>query len=569
MQRPFKKWLITPPQREMPFLNKYDLPKVAGPLLEKRGIYNEENLKSFLNPRISALPDPNLLPDMEKAAKILAEAIEEKKSIVIFGDYDADGVTSTALLYSFLAYTKSRVSWYIPHRIDEGYGLNCPAMRKLADEGTDLIVTVDCGSNSPEEVELAKDLGMTVIVTDHHPIMDKAAPAAALVNPARADNHFPDANLAGVGVAFHLVAATRRELRQRGFWAKGLPEFPLKELLDLVAIGTIADVVPLTNVNRILVTHGLLQAGTGERLGLNELIDVAGAALPLTSGEVSFKLAPRINAHGRLWRADEGVKLLLTKDERLAKLLALQLDTANNQRKATEKEVINECRTLLEENPNWLDKQLLVLGSPKWHPGVVGIVAGRLMEEFGKPAIVIGRDGKGSGRSLGGIDLSALLTKAGELLETYGGHPLAAGLKINFNNIDALRERLNNILEQEAQPETVQTLAIDAEITLDELGEELLLFLEKLEPCGMANGNPVFVTYNVPVRQIYTIGQEHIKLIIDHPAVKEALGYKMAAEHHPIGPCRADIAYTIAYSTYRGHKEMYLKIEDIDWKSAE
>lgn len=566
---PQKKWIFPQEEAHLPFIENYDLPPVAAQVLYNRGITDEAAFRSFTAPRISQLPDPDLLPDMPEASRRLARAIIRQEDIVIFGDYDADGVTSTALLYSFIDYCGCPVSWYIPHRTDEGYGLNSEAVRKIAEGGANLIVTVDCGSNSVAEVTLAKQLGMEVIVTDHHPIPGPMAPALAVVNPQRPDHSFPDTNLAGVGVAFHLVASTRRLLRKQGFWGNARhPEMDLRELLDLVAIGSIADVVSLTKVNRILVTAGLAQIMESTRPGLQELCDISGVNLPLTAADISFKLAPRINAHGRMWRADEGVKLLLTKDQRMAKALAVQLDTANNQRKATEKEVTEDCERQLAAHPEWLDNGILVLADDRWHPGVVGIVAGRLSSQYGKPTLVIGRDGKGSGRSLENIDLAALLEGAADLLEHFGGHPAAAGVKMDLSNVDQLRDRLNNLLSARHIEISQATLAVDACISLDDLDDNLLKFLTQLEPTGMGNQTPVFVTKNVNIKAIRPVGQEHLKLILDHDVIKEAMAYKMANSRTPLGACVADLAYTIGYSTYRGHRELHLKIEDIAWKTG-
>ena len=416
---------------------------LAARALAARGLADPVLASRFLSPRLEDLPDPFTMKGMEGAVARIVRAVEEGQRIACYGDYDVDGVTSTVLLSGFLGAAGGVVSTYIPHRLVEGYGLNGAAVERLADQGVNLIVTLDCGITSVAEVAAAARRGVDVVVVDHHTVPVDLPAASAILNPHQSGCAYPSKHLAAVGVTFNLVMALRRRLRERGRFGATRPEPNLREMLDLVALGTVADVVPLVEVNRVLVRFGLAELGKARRPGVRALLRVAGVATgEVTASQVGFRLAPRVNAAGRLDDAGRGVRLLSTADPAAADALAEELDRENRARQEIERQILEEA---LEDAARLVaaGARGLVLSRPGWHPGVVGIVASRVVERFHRPAVLVGVSdgvGKGSGRSIAAFHLHDALAACAVHLARFGGHRHAAGVTIDPGAIPAFRE---------------------------------------------------------------------------------------------------------------------------------
>ena len=403
-----KRWKIRPRHVEIQqrLSHQLGISPLLTQLLTARNITTPEEAEVFLSPKLSDLHSPFLMRDMEKTVKRISKAIKSQEEIVLYGDYDVDGVTGVSILLLFLRDAGARVSFFIPDRVEEGYGLHKEALKRIKEEGAKLVITVDCGTADVEQVKFAKQQGMEVIITDHHEVPDVLPPAYAVLNPRQGDCGFPFDALAGVGVVFNLLMALRRTLKDNGFWAgRSVPN--LKAYLDLVALGTIADVVPLIGENRILVKYGLKELTQGSRIGIKALKQVCGLAdSVITSYLVAFRLAPRINAPGRLSRARRSVMLLTTEDHQEAHEIALTLEQENTQRQQIENRILKESCALIEADPTLKENKLIVLASPEWHPGVIGICASRLLDRYCKPSLLI---------SCGNVNRPAFLKPAHEL----------------------------------------------------------------------------------------------------------------------------------------------------------
>ncbi|MBW2599877.1 MAG: single-stranded-DNA-specific exonuclease RecJ, partial [Deltaproteobacteria bacterium] len=433
-----------------------DINPIISQILINRGITTTDRAKEFLFPSLKQLHSPSLMKDMEKGVDRLIEAISRKEKIVVYGDYDADGITSTVILIKFLREIHDDVTYYIPGRIEEGYGLSRTAIDKIIKDGTKLVITVDCGISNHEEIAYAISSGIDVIVTDHHEVPNILPDCSAVINPHRGDCSFPFKSLAGVGVAFNLLIALRGRLRGLGFWKdRKCPN--LREYLDLVAIGTIGDIVPLVDENRVLAKIGLDVASNTGRVGLKALITISGIREKTVSSEsAAFRLIPRINAAGRIGAPEDAVELLLTDDEGQAAMLAERLDSYNRKRQEMEKSILDE---ILEEINTTIDinkVNSLVFASHEWHPGIIGIVASKLVDRYYRPAILISiKDGigKGSGRSPDlsglGFNLYAGLEKCSSLLLSYGGHRHAAGISIREDDIEEFSTTLSTAVREE------------------------------------------------------------------------------------------------------------------------
>src|SRR5229473_3403221 len=461
------------------------LPAV-GRALWARGLRDAEAAQRFLEPRLEQLPDPFGLKGIDAAVARVQRALEAREAICVYGDYDVDGVTSTALLVSVLRKLAScapgggapaRIEYYVPNRLIEGYGLNLEAMKKLAGRGTRLVVSADCGVTAVAEIEGAAQLGLDVVVIDHHTSAQTAEAlprAVAILNPHQPGCLFPGRELAAVGVAFHLLLALRRRLREAG-WFAGRTEPNLREQLDLVALGTIADVVPLTGPNRVLVHFGLRELARGARTGVLALNSVAQITGEVSCGDVGFKLGPRLNAAGRLSDASVGVRLLLTEDLAEARELAEQLDRANAERQELQARIADEAVGKAQELG---DRRALVVSSPGWHVGVVGIVASRLVERFHRPALVLCEDeggtAKGSGRSIEGFHLYDALARCAAHLTRFGGHRHAAGVTLPTSGVHQLADALETVARERLLPEQLEPrLRIDSTLRPEEIGRGL------------------------------------------------------------------------------------------------
>lgn len=538
-------------------------------VLVHRGLRSPEAASAFLSDRLADLPDPFRMKGMAAAVERLFRAIREKEHITLYGDYDVDGVCSTSLMTLFLRELGARPATYIPHRMDEGYGLNLQAVEKIAADGTRVLVTLDCGVTSVAEISRARDLGLDVVVVDHHTVPPTLPPAVAVLNPHQPGCEYPTKHLCAAGVAFNLCMGLRKKLREDG-WFATRKEPNLKALMDLVAMATVADVVPLTGANRILVHHGLQELSAGRRYGVRALKEVAGleADSPVTAGQVGFRLGPRINAAGRLHDASLGLQLLCSETLEAARSLAQVLDRANAERQGIESGILTEALAQAEERAE--HARGFVLYSEGWHPGVIGIVASRVVERFHRPTVMVGvKDGvgKGSARSIEGFHLYDALSGCADLLARFGGHKHAAGLTIEAKHLPALRESFERIARQRLTPEDlIPRCKVDAVVGVKELDERAVEALQKLGPFGQGNPEPVLVLRHQVARPRVlphkSGGAGHLKLaLVDAPSV-DAIGFGMA-DRVSLTEGPVDLAFQASFDTFRGQRRLSLKLKDL------
>jgi single-stranded-DNA-specific exonuclease len=539
------------------------LPAWLGQVLFSRGLNDLASAKGFLHTPLRELPPPSGLRGLNKAVELLAPAISQGLVIGVAGDYDADGVTATALLVEFLQQAGARVVWQLPHRVADGYGFSPAVARRLADAGAEIAVTVDCGTSDHEGVAAAQELGMQVVVTDHHQVPPGPLVAAtAVINPQRDDCGFCD-HLAGVGVAFYLAAGLRAALRAEG-WFKSRPEPNLRDSLDLVAIGTCADVVPLLDHNRVLVREGLKVLNEGRRPGLKALVEAARQRPPLDARDVSFGLAPRLNAAGRMDHADPALELLLTRDPARARALAGELDQINRQRQRLEQGIFSQALSMVDGSPELGQAACLVLAAQGWHRGVLGIVASRLAERFNRPALLLSvENGKavGSGRSVEGFHLQKALASLAHLLTHYGGHSQAVGCTLPTAAVAELGRGLNELAAGALpEPGRPKPLHLDAVAEVGDLGSAALSALEKLAPFGQGNPEPILACLGARVESVGLVGENHLKLkLAQEGDWAPAIGFNMA-EFAPLAGDTVDVAFIPRASSYGGrHLEMVLE----------
>ena len=577
-----KRWKIRPRQVEIQqrLSPQLGISPLLTQLLTARNITTPEEAEVFLSPKLSDLHSPFLMKDMEKTVKRISKAIKSQEEIVLYGDYDVDGVTGVSILLLFLRDAGARVSFFIPDRVEEGYGLHTEALKRIKEEGAKLIITVDCGTSDVEQVKFAKQQGMEVIITDHHEVPGVLPPAHAVLNPRRGDCGFPFDKLAGVGVVFNLLMALRRTLKDKGFWeGRSMPN--LKEYLDLVALGTIADVVPLIDENRILVKYGLKELTRGSRIGIKALKEVCGLSdAVITSYLVAFRLAPRINAPGRLSRARRSVTLLTTDDHQEAREIALTLEQENTQRQQIESRILKEACALIEVDPKFGERKSIVLASPEWHPGVIGICASRLLDRYYKPSVLISCDdrkgiGKGSARSSESFHLYEGLKECEHLLTNYGGHHSAAGLTIELGMLEDFKALFDAVVSENiSEEEDIPFLEIDAEVSLNEVSEQLVNEIAKLEPFGFCNPEPVFSSLALDSYSSNVVGNGHLKMKIKEGSMLyDAIGFSLAEQFHsfpqapasspPNGTGKIKIAFIPQFNTWQGITSVQLKIKDI------
>ena len=556
----YKQWQVAEPCPEgQAALERAGFPPLLAGLLAARGVVRPEDARRLLAPGSEPIPDPALLKDMDKAAARVKLALERGELIAVYGDYDVDGITATCLLTQFLTARGGNVIPYIPSRLGEGYGLNQEAVRHLAEQGAGLIITVDCGITAVEEAALANRLGMEVVITDHHACKEPLPPAAAVVDPHRPDCPYPFKGLAGVGVALMLALAVAGPQEAGAV---------LDEFCDLAAVGTVADVMPMTGANRAIVSLGLRKLDPPRRLGFASLIRYSGLEdKPVTSVSVGYTLAPRINASGRMGMAEVAVELFLTQDPARAEELAAQLCELNRERQGIEGEIFQQCVRHLEENPQ---EGAIVLAGSQWHQGVVGIVASRLAEKFACPCFMIcldGHVGKGSCRSWGDINLFELLTACSELLENFGGHALAAGFTVKEENIPALaaalRRRIADSCHGQALP---SVLEIDLAVAPQHLTIEAVESLDLLEPCGTGNPRPVFLLQGAQVHSMSQVGRgRHLKLRLESRGVPlDAIYFSSQGADLGLYPgCRVDLVFYPQINDFRGRRDLQLQVVDL------
>jgi single-stranded-DNA-specific exonuclease len=537
------------------------LPPVVAKILARRGLDTPEKARHFLYPKIQELCDPFLLPSMKRSVELLVSAIREREPIMIFGDYDVDGITATALVYLVLNRLGAQVSYYLPNRLVEGYGLSEEGFLEAEKRGAKWVLSVDCGVTAAKEVAFGNSLGIKTIITDHHePAAGGLPEAAAIVNPKLGDSGIGE-ELSGVGIAYKLAQALYFHLGQEE------PE----EHLDLVALGTLADIVPLSGENRILTRFGMQTLSRTNKPGLKSLALVAGLlGKEISAGQVAFVLAPRINAIGRLGNATDAIKLLTTRDEKTAGEIARFLDGENRRRRNLDEATLEEALEIVEKEVDLTSARALVLASDRWHPGVIGIVASRLVERFHRPTVMIaieGEEGKGSARSIPGFHLTEALRLCEGHLIRYGGHKYAAGLSIARAEIEPFRNKLCEVSRQLLTDEDlIPKIEVDAEIGLEDVDEKLVDTLELFAPFGPANTRPVFVSRRLELAgDPIVVGNNHLKFRVrQYDRVLDAIGFGMGNRALPLARAgRADLAYTLEFNEWNSQRRIQLRLKDL------
>ncbi len=493
--------------------------RILSSLLVGRGVIDLDDARFFLNPDFSSLTDPSLLKDMDKAVLRIFTAIKNGEKILIFGDFDADGVTSTALLSEFLEHCNANISWYIPHRIKEGYSLQSDHIKMAVEQDIDLIITVDCGITSHHAIKKAKLEDIDVIITDHHEPDGDLPESFAVIDPKREDCHAGLEILAGVGVALFLVMALRKFLRDKNFWQE-IMEPNLADYLDLFAIGTIGDMVPLIHENRILCVAGIKKIREGTRAGLKSIVKICRLdQKKIVSDDISFKIVPRINAAGRISHSRICVSQLVDSNRVSAEKTAAVLDHLNVKRQKIEREIVEEIENRILKNRELLQKKILFLWDEKWNPSVLGIAASRLSKKYFCPVILLSsaqKNAVGSGRSINSINIFQVLQKNQSLLVKFGGHAMACGLTVKTENLDLLYENLNQYIEKTYSEEDFhKTKFIDAVLDIEQINYTLAKEIDQLRPFGVANPEPVFLLRKISVRSSHLIAGRHRKMILE------------------------------------------------------
>ncbi len=563
-------------QTALAIAQRHNLPELLARVLAGRGV-DLDAIEDYLDPTVKRLmPDPDRLTDMAAAAARLADSVERGEAVAILGDYDVDGATSTALLTRVLRAAGLDPVFHIPDRLFEGYGPNVEAVRALAERGAQLLVTVDCGTTSADALAEARKLGLDAVVIDHHQAGETLPAAHALVNPNREDDLSGLGHLAAVGLVFMVAVALVRELRQRGFWSATRPEPDLLQLLDLVALGTVADVVPLTGLNRAFVQKGLIALRQRHNIGLRALMDASRLAGPPAPFHLGFLLGPRINAGGRIGDATLGTKLLLTDDPAEAAAIAMRLDQLNRERQAVEKATLEQAEAEALAALGLEEKGAIVLVSGEgWHPGVVGLVAARLKERFGRPAFAVallGESGTGSGRSIAGVDLGRAVRQAvaAGLLLKGGGHAMAAGLTVTREQLGALRAFFEeNLREAVEQSRAADHLAIDGALAAGAANAELWALIERAEPFGAGNPEPVFALPAHTVTYADAVGEAHVRLRLRAGDGAAIQGIAFRALNRPLGNALLEargrplhVAGSLSLNQWQGEERVELRVLD-------
>ncbi len=538
--------------------NKFNINKLLAQILMNKGITEEKEIEIFINPKRNNFYDPFLMPDMEKAINRIINAIQNKEKILIYGDYDVDGITSTTVLKKFLEERGANPEYHIPNRLKEGYGLNKQAIGEIAKRGTQLMITVDCGISAIEETEFAKSLGIETIITDHHEPGEILPNAYAIIDAKIKTNKYPFNQLAGVGVVFKVIQAISMKL--------GLEEKEYLKYLDLVCLGTISDIVPLIDENRVIAKLGLKLVNVTKNLGLKTLLISSGYKIA-DSNTISFGIAPRINACGRMGFAEQALQLLLSNENEQVIELAKKLNDYNRERQEKEKEIFEEAINQIdkgeEKNP------AIILAGNGWHHGVTGIVSSKITEIYFKPSILIGfegEEGKGSGRSIPGIDLHEAILKCNNKLERFGGHAMAIGLSIERKNFEIFKKELNEYLRTKEINQIKQIIMIDAIANLRDISLETVEELKLLEPFGEVNRMPIFCFKGLRIESIRALTEgKHLKINLrDDNMIISAIGFNMGEKstEYKIGD-RVDVVGALEINEYNGMKSIQLKLKDI------
>ena len=559
-----KNWLLKEfdKTRVIEISKEFHISPLTSIILYNRGITDNKDIAEFLKCDLASLHDPYLLKDMEKAVNRIKTAQKNKEKITIYGDYDVDGITSIAILYKHLSSMGFEVDYYVPDRIQEGYGVNRDALDKIKESGTKVVITVDTGITAVEETEYAKSIGMDIIITDHHECKETIPEAYAAIDPKRKDCKYPFKNLAGVGVAFKLIQALDDQ--------SSVDEL-MEKYSDLICLGTVADISPLVDENRIIVTKGLEKFRNTENIGLKALIDVSITnSKPITTSTIGYIIAPRINASGRLGCASRSVEMFLTSDKDRAYELANGLCEENTIRQQTEQNMFAQALEYIENNPQIKDDQVLVIPHENWHHGIVGIVSSKITEKFYKPSILFAIDGdeaKGSGRSISGFNLFEALEESSHLLEKFGGHELAAGLSIKTENIEKFREAINaHTAEKIDEKALIPTVSIDAVIKPSYITLETVDEINKLQPFGVDNPSPNFAVRNIKIHKISTMSEKkHLRMtLLKEGKFLDAVGFGMGEYYNYLKEGDfIEVAFGLDINDYKGFKNVQLILKDI------
>ena len=557
-----KKWQIYEVDEEKAeeISKKYNVNKLLATILANRNIVTEEQIRLFLNPTRNDFHDPYLITDMEKAIDRIVKAIEKQEKVTIYGDYDVDGITSITVLKSFLKDRGLEVSQYIPNRLHEGYGLNNKAIEKIHNDGCDLMITVDCGISAIDEIAYATELGIETIVTDHHEPGNVLPKALAVIDNKRKDSTYPFRELAGVGVVFKVIQALGMRL--------GLKEEEYLKYLDIVCIGTISDIVPLVDENRVIAKLGLLLIRQTKNIGLRSIIQSSGYT-KIDSNSISFGIAPRINACGRMGKAEDALELFLSKNINEVSELTNKLNEYNRLRQDTEKKIFESAIKQIEEE-HLVENATITVGGHNWHHGVIGIVSSKITEMYFKPSILLSFEedgmGTGSGRSIPGFDLHEALLKCTDTIEKFGGHSMAIGITIRKEKFEAFRKEFEAIAKEAKIDEIVPIINIDAKIDFSSINKEMVESLKALEPFGEGNKMPVFAFKNLKIDSIRALSEgKHLKLTLkEGNTVVNAIGFNMGelVEDYRIGD-RIDVAGVLEINTFNGVDTLQINMKDI------
>ncbi len=536
--------------------NQYNVSDLVATVIANKKLTS--SIEIFLNPTRNDFYDPFLMPDMEIAVNRIIKAIDEKEKVIIYGDYDVDGITSITVLKKFLKDRGLDVDSYIPNRLDEGYGLNKNAIDSIVKQKYTLMITVDCGISGLEEVDYANSLGLDTVITDHHEPAETLPKALAVVDAKRKDNKYPFNQLAGVGVVFKVIQAISKRFN--------LEEKEYLKYLDLVCVGTISDIVPLVDENRVISKLGLKLVEITRNIGLKALLNSTGAKT-VDSSTISFCVAPRVNACGRLGYEQEALDLFMTDNIIKAEEIARRLNKYNSERQQKEVKIFNEAIEMIEQGEK--NKNCIILGKENWHHGVIGIVSSKVTEMYYKPSILIcfeDDEGKGSGRSIQGFDLHEALGKCQKHIERFGGHSMAIGITIKKSEFDEFKQDVEKYTENTNIKDLVPIIKIDKEITIDDINMDTIKELKKLEPYGEANKMPIFIYKNLKIDSIRALSEgKHIKLTLkDKNVVIDAIGFNMGnlVNEYLLGD-RIDVVGSLEINKFNGKESIQLNLKDI------
>lgn len=537
---------------------EFGLSRLLATILVNKGLEEKQEIETFLSPTRKDFHDPYLMPDMKIAVDRIVKAIEKQEKVIIYGDYDVDGITSITVLKKFLADRGLQVDSYIPNRLDEGYGLNKAAIEKIVSEGYQLMITVDCGISGIEEIDYANSLGLETIVTDHHEPADVLPNALAVVDAKRKDNQYPFNQLAGVGVVFKLAQAISQ--------VYNLDEKEYLKFLDIVCVGTISDIVPLVDENRVIAKLGLKLVEVTRNVGLKALLNSIGYK-KIDSSAISFGVAPRINACGRMGYEQEALKLFLTDNVVEATNISKKLNDYNKQRQDIERKIYQEVLTKIENGEK--DKPCIVLADKNWHHGVIGIVSSKVTEMYYKPSILIcleDGEGKGSGRSIPGFDLHEALSKCDTYIDRFGGHSMAIGISVNEDNFEKFKNEFEEYVNNSNIKDLIPIIKVDEEVTSKDISVSIVNDLNKLEPFGEANKMPVFMYKNLRINSIRALSEgKHLKLTLkDEGLVIDAIGFNMGhlVDEYLLGD-KVDVLGNLEINSFNGRESVQINLKDL------